>query len=325
MDEFDLIRKWFVPLALSPGADNLLDDVAEIVHGGSRLIATTDAIVEGVHFLPDDPIETVAAKLVRVNVSDIVAKGAVPDGAFLTLVWPRSRPVAGIEGFALRLGEELAARGAYLLGGDTSSTTGRLTLSLTLLGRCGARGPVRRSGASAEDDLWVTGDIGEGWLGLQAARGKLPMLMPVERARLVERYRVPEPPVAPFASVIAAHATASIDVSDGLVADAGHVARASGLALVIDCRDMPFSEAARSWLATGRRSGIAKLLTGGDDYQTLFTATTTRRDAVREACDAIGVKVSRIGRAESGEGVRLLHGPGSVSLMSRGGWRHFGA
>ena len=231
MDEFDLIRKYFAPLATSPGADGLRDDVAEIgtLDGGARLIATKDAIVEGVHFLSDDPIDTVARKLVRVNVSDIIAKGARPDGALLALVWPKGRSVEEIGGFAQALGEDLARWGAQLVGGDTTSTDGPLTLSLTLFGRCGARGPVRRSGARAGDDLWVTGVIGDGWLGLQAAKGALAKLGAEERAFLVARYRVPEPPPLAVADLVAEFASSSIDISDGLVADAGHIAEASGV------------------------------------------------------------------------------------------------
>src|SRR5262245_54079007 len=158
MDEFDLIRTYFAPLAASPGADGLRDDVAEVAPG---LIATKDAIVEGIHFLPDDPIGTVAQKLVRVNVSDIIAKGGKPDAALLALVWPTSRPVAEISDFARALGADLARWGAHLVGGDTTSTDGPLTLTLTLLGKVGGSGPVRRSGARAGDDIWVTGVIGD--------------------------------------------------------------------------------------------------------------------------------------------------------------------
>ncbi|MEP7211356.1 MAG: thiamine-phosphate kinase, partial [Alphaproteobacteria bacterium] len=268
MDEFDLIRRCFSPLATTPGADGLRDDVAEIAHdGGDRLIVTADTIVEGVHFLPDDPIETVAAKLVRVNVSDIIAKGGKPDGALLMLTWPARLRLAEAEAFAVRLGLELAHWGAHLLGGDTTSTEGPLTLSLTLLGRCGWRGPVRRSGATIGDDLWVTGTIGDGWLGLQATQGKLAKLDAADRASLIDAYRVPRPPPLAFARIIADHANASIDVSDGLVADAAHVAEASGVAIIIDWMDAPLSDAARRWLADTPGAVIGGLLAGGDDYQ----------------------------------------------------------
>jgi thiamine-monophosphate kinase len=315
MDEFDLIRRYFTPLASAPGADGLRDDVAEIAPG---LIATKDAIVEGVHFLPDDPISTVAQKLVRVNVSDIIAKGGKPDAALLALVWPKGRPVGELEDFARGLGKDLARWGAHLVGGDTTSTTGPLTLSLTLLGRVGPRGPVRRSSARAGDDVWVSGTIGDGCLGLMAARGEFGNLIAEARNLLVSRYRVPEPPRLGFADLVARVATASIDVSDGLVADAGHVAEASGVSLVIDAEDVPLSAVARSYLDNGRVE-LKTLLTGGDDYQTLFTAPASAHDEIA----ASGEAVTLIGRVEQGGGVKVLDELGAEMAFDRGGWTHF--
>jgi thiamine-monophosphate kinase len=326
MDEFDLIRRCFAPLVVSPGADGLRDDVAEIPRDdGDRLIVTADTIVEGVHFLPSDPIETVAAKLVRVNVSDILAKGGRPDGALLMLTWPKKRPLAEAEAFAAALGAELDHWGAHLIGGDTTATRGPLTLSLTLMGRCGSRGPVRRGGAMAGDDLWLTGVIGDGWLGLQAAQGRLEMLGEADCALLLDRYRIPQPPSLALAPIIAAHASASIDVSDGLVADAGHIAEASGVELIIDWMDVGVSESGRRWLADAPDADIRALLTGGDDYQTLFTAPASVRTAIRDAGAALGIRVTRIGRAEEGEGVSLIDASGAVMEIGQAGWRHFSA
>jgi len=320
MDEFDLIRKYFAPLATSPGADGLRDDVAEIgtLGGGTRLIATKDAITEGIHFLASDPIDTVARKLVRVNVSDIIGKGARPDGALLALVWPKARPADEIGAFAQALGEDLALWGAHLVGGDTTSTEGPLTLSLTLLGRCGPRGPVRRSGASAGDDLWVTGVIGDGWLGLQAAKGAFGKLSDADRAFLVSKYRVPELPSLALADLVAKFATASIDISDGLVADAAHVAEASGVGIVIHAGDVPLSDAGRGFL-TNPKADLRALLTGGDDYQTLFTAPPEQRDAIRQS----GLPLTRIGQVEAGAGVHVLGPSGEPMALEKTGWAHF--
>ena len=311
MDEFDLIRRYFAPLATSQGADGLNDDVAEIAPG---LIATKDAIVEGIHFLPDDPLESVAQKLVRVNVSDIIAKGGKPDAALLALVWPKGRPHEQLEGFARGLRKDLARWGAHLVGGDTTSTDGPLTLTLTLMGKVGARGPVRRSGAKAGDDVWVTGVIGDGWLGLQAATGKLGQLSAEAANLLVSKYRVPEPPRLAFADVVAAHATASIDVSDGLVADAGHIAQASGVAILIRAADVPLSPAVQSYVDNARVA-FAQILTGGDDYQTLFTAPPSARAAITGA--------TRIGEVSAGQGVSVLDAAGLPMVFERPGFRHF--
>lgn len=315
MDEFDLIRRYFAPLASSPGADGLRDDVAEIAPG---LIATKDAIVEGVHFLPDDPISTVAQKLVRVNVSDIVAKGGKPDAALLALVWPKGRPAEQLGDFSRALGADLARWGAHLVGGDTTSTDGSLTLSLTLLGRVGERGPVRRSGAQAGDDVWVSGTIGDGALGLMAAKGAFGKLSAEASSLLMSRYRVPEPPRLAFADLVAANATGSVDVSDGLVADAGHVAEASGVRIVIRAGDIPLSAAANFYVTNGKVS-LEALLTGGDDYQTLFTAPASDRAKIEQA----GQAVSRIGVVEQGAGVKVLEASGGEMTFESVGWRHF--
>ncbi len=315
MDEFDLIRRYFAPLAYSPGADQLRDDVAEIAPG---LIATKDAIVEGVHFLPDDPITTVAQKLVRVNVSDIIAKGGKPDAALLALVWPKARDAAQLGDFARGLGKDLERWGARLVGGDTTSTDGSLTLSLTLLGRVGERGPVRRSGAQVGDDVWVSGTIGDGWLGLMAAKGAFGALSAEARNLMVSRYRVPEPPRLHFADLVAKVAAGSVDISDGLVADAGHVAEASGVALVIEAARVPLSAVGEGYLTNGK-ADLRALLTGGDDYQTLFTAPQSARGVI----EASGETVTRIGRVEAGAGVKVLDTSGGEMTFESAGWRHF--
>jgi thiamine-monophosphate kinase len=324
MDEFDLIRRYFAPLARTPGADGLRDDVAEIaLQAGKRLIVTADAIVEGVHFLPDDPLSSVAGKLVRVNVSDIIAKGGHPAGALLSLAWPKGRDPAGLEEFATRLGEDLASWGGHLLGGDTTSTSGPLTLSLTLTGWCGVRGPVRRNGAQAGEDIWVSGPIGDGWLGLQAALGGLGELSAMDRSVLVDAYRLPKVAPLALADVIAAHGGGAIDISDGLAQDAEHLSEASGVALVIDPEAIPLSMAARRWLAASADRTIAPLLGGGDDYQAVFSAPATveARQAIREAGLAMRIDMRRIGRVEPGTGVRFVGTDGS-ELHVEGGWRH---
>ena len=315
MDEFDLIRRYFAPLASSPGADGLRDDVAEIAPG---LIATKDAIVEGIHFLPDDPISTVAQKLVRVNVSDIIAKGGKPDAALLALVWPKGRAVAELGDFSRALGADLARWGAHLAGGDTTSTNGPLTLSLTLIGRVGMRGPIRRSGAKVGDDVWVSGVIGDSVLGLMAAQGAFGKLSAEASNLLVSRYRVPEPPRLAFADLVATYANGAVDVSDGLVADAGHVAGASDVQLVIRAEDVPLSAVGSTYLSNAKVD-LKMLLTGGDDYQALFTAAPSVRAEIERA----GQMVTRIGVVEAGAGVKVLDASGAEMTFERGGWSHF--
>jgi thiamine-monophosphate kinase len=174
-DEFDVIRTLFAPLARHPGARALQDDVA-VLEAHGRLVLTTDAIVEGVHFLADDPISTVAMKAVRVNVSDLIGKGAKPTGALVTLVWPNARPAEDLRLFADAIGGEFESFGIAMLGGDTTSTDGPLIVSITMLGEpLGARTPSRADAKAGEDVWLVGGDIGSAWMGLQLRTGAMPL------------------------------------------------------------------------------------------------------------------------------------------------------
>lgn len=321
MDEFDLIAAYFAPLAQSPGALGLGDDVAVLQTPGD-VVVTADALVEGVHFLPDDPLSTVARKLFRVNASDLIAKGSVPIGALLTLIWPSSRPTEQIAQFAAGLAAE-QENGFALLGGDTVSTPGPLSVSLTMIGRpLGARGPVLRTGARPGDVVAVTGVIGDGYLGLQARLDQLDDLTPEDRAALSLAYQVPQPPFGVEAA-IARHATAALDVSDGLIADAGHLARRSGVRLEITAGAVPFSDPVRRWLdrAAERPLALGALLTGGDDYQTLFAAPANAIERMRAEAPEVAITV--IGRCTTGQGVAVLDTDNVEMTLSKPGWRHF--
>jgi thiamine-monophosphate kinase len=307
-DEFDIIRDLFAPLATDAAARGLRDDAALLDLRGP-LVVTTDAIVEGVHFLPNDPIATIAKKALRVNLSDLAAKGARPVGALLTLIWPNHRPAAEIAEFARALGEDLRQYGLALWGGDTSSTPGPLTVSMTLFGApSGARTPARTDAVSGQD-LWLSGPVGDSYLGLIAAkRGDAG---PVDA---IGRYRVPEPRTD-CAVLIAAHAGAAMDVSDGLIADAHKLAHASGVALRIEAAAVPLSAAAQAALVQGVAT-LADLFAGGDDYELLFTAAPAVRDQL------LAAGMHRIGRVESGEGVAVFAADGSRLTFASAGFSH---
>ncbi len=316
-DEFDIIRRLFAPLATSVGARELRDDVA-VLEASVGLVLTTDAIVEGVHFRADDPIETVAKKALRVNLSDLAAKGAKPVGALLTLIWPTHRRSAEIADFARGLGEDLRLYDVPLLGGDTTSTPGPLTVSITLLGAPLGAGVPSRSDARSGDDVWITGTIGDAWLGHEILSGAWE---PPEGCRdnLVLRYRVPEPRMA-FAPVIAAHARASMDVSDGLLADASKLARASGVGVCIEAERLPLSTGAQAW--RGQNEGWGRLLNWGDDYEVLFTADPSVRDTIIAAAAQIGVNTERIGLVKAGEGARIVDSGGGTISFAQSGHEH---
>jgi thiamine-monophosphate kinase len=325
LDEFALIARHFAPLSRgAPGAFNLTDDVAEISVASQGLLVSCDSMIEGVHFLPDDPIEAVARKLLRRNVSDIVAKGARPTGYLLALLWPRRRSTEEIGAFASGLEEDQAIYGISLLGGDTSSTDGPLSATITIFGEPLGRGPVRRAGAGAGDCVFITGTIGDAGLGLASARGLLPGLPDADASWLVGRYRLPQPR-SNAARLIAERATASIDVSDGLVADAGHLARTSGVRLEIDAARVPVSPAAGRWLALQPDQEAARmaLFSAGDDYEALFTAPRAVAAQVIEAAGQLNVPLSLIGICVEGGGVGFRSNDGRILATGTGGWRHF--
>ncbi len=311
--EFSLIARHFRPLA-GPGSLDLRDDAALLTPPpGKQLVLTADAMVAGVHFLPDDPPDQIGQKLLRVNLSDLAAKGATPLGYLMTVSTPRGTPDDWFAGFAAGLARDQVTYGCTLLGGDTTSTPGPISLSLTIIGHVTPGLSVHRFGASAGDGIWVTGTIGDGALGLQVALGKLHD----STGFLLDRYRLPQPRVG---LAIGGIASAGMDMSDGLVQDLGHMCRASGLAAEIDAMAVPASDAARAagpdWLQTR--------LTGGDDYELLLAVPSAKEAALHAAASAAGIPVTRIGTFHSGAPEVMVRGPGGESLaFDKGGWSHF--
>ena len=320
LGEFGRIARFFAPLATgAPGALGLTDDAALVdCPAGERLVVTVDAMVEGVHFLSHDPPDLIARKLVRVNLSDLAAMAARPVGYFLTTALPKSHGDDWLAGFAAGLAQDQAEFGITLLGGDSVSTPGPVSLTLTAFGRVAAGGEVRRGGARPGDLVFVSGTIGDGALGLEAAQGKLDGLLgPADVAFLAERYRLPCPRVG-LGPRLSGLASAMMDVSDGLVGDLGHICEVSGVAGVIEAERVPLSVA-----AARLPDRWATVLTGGDDYELLFTAPPARQAAVRAAAKAAGVPVTVIGRIEPGQGVRVLDSAGAEIPLDGVGWRHF--
>ena len=311
--EFALIARHFRPLA-GPGALELQDDAAVLTPPPGRdLVLTADAMVAGVHFLPDDPPDLIGRKLLRVNLSDLAAKGATPIGYLMTVSTPRATPDAWFAGFAAGLAQDQREYGVSLLGGDTTSTPGPISLSLTILGHVAPGQAVHRAGARPGDGIWVTGTIGDGALGLAVARGRLQD----PSGYLLSRYRLPQPRVG---LAIAGIASAGMDVSDGLVQDLGHLCRAGGLAAEIDASLIPLSEPARlagpDWLVT--------CLTGGDDYELLLAVPPAREAALRRSAQIAGLAVTRIGTFHSGPPRVMVRGPdGQPMTLPTGGWSHF--
>lgn len=311
--EFDLIGRHFRPLA-GPGALDLRDDAALLTPPeGRQLVLTVDAMVEGIHFLPDDPPDLVGRKLLRVNLSDLAAKGATPLGYLMTVSAPRGTADAWFAGFAAGLAQDQVEFGVSLLGGDTTSTPGPVTLSLTMIGHVAPGAAVHRSGARPGHEVWVTGTIGDGALGLRVARGEISDASGV----LLDRYRLPRPRLGLALSGVA---SAAMDVSDGLVQDLGHLCRESGVAAEVLADEVPLSDAARAagpdWLPV--------CLTGGDDYEVLMAVPPEQTEALRQAARAGGLSVTRIGAFLSGPPeVTVRRADGESLALDKRGWSHF--
>ena len=323
--EDSLIARYFKPLATDPGAFNLGDDAAVLKPSGDDIIVTTDAIVEGVHFLADDPPDTVARKALRVNLSDLAAKGATPAGFVLTLAL-RAADDAWLTPFARGLGSDAGLFGCPLLGGDTVSTPGPLTISITAFGRVPAGKMVRRSGAKPGDRVMVTGTIGDAALGLDILKGG-PVAAALAddagaRAMLIGRYRVPQPRNA-LAKAVRNHARAAMDVSDGLAGDLAKLCGVSGVSAVIDAPSIPLSPAAAALLARGTVD-IETIVSGGDDYEVLCTVPEDSFEAFVQAAGQAGVAVSSIGVIVAGSSVpRFLDGEGREIELPRLSYSHF--
>ena len=308
-----MIARHFAPLA-GEGALGLTDDAAVFAPPpGRELVVTADAMVGGVHFLPDDPAGAIAQKLLRVNLSDIASMGAEPLGYLLTLSAPRGTPDAWFGAFAAGLALDQAGFGVRLFGGDTTSTPGPLSLSVTMFGHVAPGAAWRRNGARPGDDLWVTGTIGNGVLGLWALQGKIAD----PDGSLAAHYRLPAPRLGLKLQGVV---TAAMDISDGLLQDAGHMARASGVAIQIELSRVPLSPAGRAIRPDFVASGIA----GGDDYELLLAAPAANEARLRTAAHDAGVTVTKIGRCLDGEAtVACIDGDGTSVAAGGGGWSHF--
>jgi thiamine-monophosphate kinase len=323
--EDQLIAQYFRPLATDPGAFNLVDDAAVLKASSDDLVITTDAIVEGVHFLADDPPDTIARKALRVNLSDLAAKGATPAGFVLTLAL-REAADAWLAPFARALGEDAIRFGCPLLGGDTVSTPGPVMISITAFGRTAPGGTVRRDGAGIGDCVVVTGAIGDAALGLDILKGgAVARALAADAAAvemLVARYRVPQPRVS-LAGLVRQFASAAMDVSDGLAGDLAKLCAASGVSATIDAQRIPLSPAAAALLARGAVD-LETLVAGGDDYEILCTVPQNRCEAFTQAAGAAGVAVTAIGTVVEGPAVPSFRDQnGNEIALKRLSYSHF--
>ena len=317
--EFELIAKLFAPLSAdAPGSYGLTDDAATVeVQQGDVLVITADLLSAGTHFRADDPPDLIARKSLRVNLSDLAAKGAVPLGYTLSLALPRDWTLPWMDAFTAGLRADQDEFSIALLGGDTTSTDGPLTIAITALGAVPTGNMIRRNGAKPGDLVFVSGSIGDAGMGLAALKGELSTLAAKDRETLISRYHLPSPRMA-LGRSLRGVATAALDVSDGLLADLGHIAETSHVGISIQADRIPISEALRA--AGGSAVPAA---TAGDDYEIAFTVPAAKREEVSRIAALAGTQVTEIGRVASGGGVVLLDSAGREIPVSRTGYRHF--
>lgn len=317
--EFEFIAQSLAPLAADyEGAFGLTDDAAFLA-ASTGLVVTSDTLIQGVHFRSDDPWDVAARKALRMNVSDLVAMAARPHAFLLSIVWPETVSARDQQRFVDGLAEDSAGYGMPLIGGDTTRGGDCLVITITALGEVAQ--PLRRSGAQPGDRVFVTGTIGDGWLGLQSHALGLPE---TERNSLNDRYLLPQPPVA-LIETLRTSATAGLDVSDGLISDAGHMAKASGVSVDLELANIPLSAAARDWLARQdkRTDAMISLITGGDDYEMLFCCPADRVEALRISARNAGVAVTDIGCISEGSGVSVRDEKGNIVQILKTGFTHF--
>jgi len=317
-DEFDIIHSYFAPLTRgNEAALGLTDDAAVVAQTtGFEHVVTTDAIVAGVHFLMNESPENIAARLCASNLSDLAAMGAAPVGFTLAAAWPKGTDERFIAAFADGLGRWVDEYDFPLLGGDTVTTPGPMMFSLTAIGTVEAGKALKRTGAQPGDTVYVSGTIGDGGLGLMAAKGELSGLSDAHRGFLAGRFRCPTPRIAAGRALID-RATACIDVSDGLVQDLGHICEVSAVSMRIDAAAVPLSDAARAALDADPAL-LETVLAGGDDYELAFTAHQTPPPG--------DVPLTAIGEVISGTGgVSVVDTSGNPLEIAHGGYNHFAA
>ena len=317
--EFGFIRTRLAPLTRGhPAALDLSDDAAVLTPDPAcQLVVASDMLVAGVHFLESDPPEIAAERALRSNLSDLAAMGAEPLGYLSSIAWPSGVTQAWRDGFVDGLASAQDAFGLSLLGGDTTTGPGPLTVSLTMLGQVPSGSALLRRGAQIGEDVWVSGTIGDARLGLDVARGVLPA-NPV----LLERYQRPTPRLA-LGVGLRRLASACLDISDGLIADAGHIAAVSDVRLELQASQVPLSSQARSWLAGESGANLIALVTGGDDYELLFCAPQASRAAIQVLAGQLDLALTRIGTVTDGQGSALIGPDGEALETGAGGFTHF--
>jgi thiamine-monophosphate kinase len=321
--EFELIARIFAPLARgAPGAFDLTDDVALLSPpAGHQIVLKTDSMIEGVHFRRDDPPSTVGRKALRRALSDLAAKGADATAYLLALALPQWPDMPWLEEFGHGLSLDQMEFGVSLLGGETNATPGPMTITVTAVGIVPEGALIRRKGANPGDMVFVTGTIGDAGAGLGVLVEQAAASPGAASEFLITRYQLPAPRLA-FGRLLKGIATAAIDVSDGLLADLGHIADVSDVRIEIESGAIPLSRPLQNLWGTELDARI-RAATAGDDYEIAFTAPSASVALIRDAARKSGTELTAIGRVARGRGTAFLDESGMEMPLERRGYTHF--
>ena len=330
MNEFAWIETYLAPLA-GPEGLKLQDDAALYAPRPDQdLVLTQDSFVEGVHFFEGEYGAGTAERLLAVNLSDLAAKGARPVGYLLSIAWPNHLKgkvlQSWMEGFCKGLGASQSAYGFKLFGGDTVKTTGPMVLTASFVGVVPKNMMIKRSGAKSGDDLWVTGTIGDAHLGLRAAQNKKDIAdcKPTGSDLWIweEAFRHPVPRLL-FRKILRQYATSCADISDGLLSEASHLSKASTCKISLNLGDIPLSDGSKKWCQFGQEQmRRLALVTEGDDYELIFTSGPENRPALIKSAQRIGLRITRIGKVESGGSMVCLDLNGEPLSLDKLGYTH---
>lgn len=326
LNEFARIAKYLRPLATDPAALELRDDAAVLTSPGPdrSIVITNDMLVSGVHYLPEDPPDLVARKALRTNLSDLAAMGARPIGYTLALALPRDWTPEACEqrlnGLTSGLAVDQETFDISLLGGDSVATPDVESLSITAFGSVEVGKALRRSTGKLGHSVFVSGTIGDAGLGLKLLR--LGREGDADWADyLIDRYRLPAPRLT-LGQALAGLASSAMDISDGLLQDAGHIARESELGIEIELSEVPISQAGEKALSKGVLDKL-DLLACGDDYELLFSIPAELEPKLIEKSRILDVPVKRIGKMAKEPGVRVHDRDGNIVKIEKRGYTHF--
>ncbi len=324
--EFDLIKSYFAPLTSNyPEAYDLRNDAALISEDPDKsTVVTMDTLVEGIHFFSSDPAEDIAKKSLRVNLSDLAAMGAKPTGYTLSISYNTSVSVEWVQAFTKGLAADQKIFKCHLIGGDTVSTPGPLTIALTCFGSVPRNKCLHRTTGLEDDDIWVSGTIGDSAAGLKLLNKEIKIDNPDIESFLVDRYRVPQPRTSlGIALLERGISQTALDISDGLLADINHIAKGSNLQARIFSSDIPLSNAFQGVFQDTPDHGIQIAATGGDDYEILFTAKSKNEYQIIELSKELNVSITRIGTLVQGKNTLLLDKKNKEIPVVKSGWQHF--